>query len=166
MAPFAAVHAVQFKLSVLLPLAARPGWHVQGTYSLGGKEAVCQTCPNLGAGFTTAPKLAATSIASCVCRPGFGFTEVGTCKRCPANTYSSGSDRADCSPCPFGTTSAAGATSKEECRASPQACPIGQWAPEDAVSKEQCMCYPGFGGACVGCVWRLCVEVLQQVLQS
>lgn len=39
---------------------------LQGTYSEGGTHAVCKSCPARGAGYTTNPISAATSMASCV----------------------------------------------------------------------------------------------------
>jgi hypothetical protein len=121
----------------------------QGTFSLGGKLAVCQSCPGEGAGYTTAPQMAAASLAACVCIPGYGMSAKGLCNLCPANTYSEGLTKEDCKPCPFGYTSAPGSTHLHQCVRTLQACPIGQWAPKDAVGKEHCACYPGFGGTFV-----------------
>lgn len=118
---------------------------MQGTFSLGGKEAVCQSCPNNGAGYTTVPKTAATSSAACQCRSGYGMRGDGACKRCPADTYSLGPTRDECTACPFGTTSAPGASSIEQCREVAQLCPVGQTAPKDAVSQKECGCYRGYG---------------------
>jgi hypothetical protein len=70
----------------------------QGLFSLGGKDAACQSCPNNGVGFTTNPPSAATSITNCLCKPGYGMTDQFTCKRCPPDTYSTGTGREACSP--------------------------------------------------------------------
>lgn len=56
---------------------------LQGTYSEGGPSAVCQSCPAGGAGYTTDPDTAATSIASCVCLAGYGISDNGMCRLCP-----------------------------------------------------------------------------------
>lgn len=123
----------------------------QGTYSEGGAEAVCHSCP-VGAGYTTWPQTAATSAASCVCLPGYGISSSGVCALCQPGTYSPGGKQA-CQPCEFGTTSKAGASGDSQCVPVAQECPVGQVAPPDAVSKEQCGCYPGYGGAFVGGAW-------------
>lgn len=52
----------------------------------------------------------------------------------------------DCKPCPWGSTSSAGATDIMECRPINHPCPIGQYAPFGAVSAAECRCYKGFGG--------------------
>ena len=123
----------------------------QATFSLGGKGATCQSCPNSGTGFTTVPKSGASSSAACVCQAGFGMSEPGVCKRCPPGTYSLGGSRDECAPCPFGTVSGPGARNTEECRPKAQLCPVGQTAPQGAVSREECGCYPGYGGGlCAG----------------
>ena len=118
---------------------------LQGTFSFGGRQAACDSCPFNGVGFTTIPALAATSVAACMCREGFGMTQAGTCERCPPETFSVGG-RDGCTPCPFGTTSAAGARGPDECHEVAQLCPVGQTAPAGAVSKHECGCYPGYGG--------------------
>lgn len=66
-----------------------------------------------------------------------------------------------CVPCPFGYTSAVGATSQEQCQLTPQACPIGQWAPETAVAPDECRCYAGFGGGS-GCCRTCAAAGLQE----
>lgn len=72
----------------------------QGTYSVGGAAAVCQSCgPAGGAGYTTDPDSAATSIASCVCLAGYGISDNGMCRLCPRNTYSEGGSKEECKVC-------------------------------------------------------------------
>jgi hypothetical protein len=63
----------------------------------------------------------------------------------------------DCSPCPFGFTSRAGARSADDCVPESQPCPIGQIAPPNAESADQCFCLPGYGGEqlCLYC-WEAC----------
>lgn len=117
----------------------------QGTFSEGGRDAVCQSCPGAGAGYTTAYQ-ASTSVTACVCIPGYGMTDKGLCRLCPANTYSEGFQKEDCKPCPFGYTSPPGSHHRKECVPSSQPCPVGQIAPEGAVSPDQCVCLPGHGG--------------------
>lgn len=119
----------------------------EGTYSEGGADAVCKSCPSNGAGFTTVPSSAATSVSACVCLPGYGLTADGLCRMCDANTYSPGGSKEQCKPCPFGTASRPGSASYWECKGDvAQKCPAGQWVPEDAVSVQQCRCLPGYGG--------------------
>jgi hypothetical protein len=55
----------------------------------------------------------------------------------------------DCQPCPFGTSSKAGAETTFDCVPVAQKCPPGQIAAPDAESREQCGCLPGYGGAYV-----------------
>lgn len=69
----------------------------QGTYSVGGSAAVCHSCgPAGGAGYTTDPDSAATSVASCVCLAGYGISDNGMCRLCPRNTYSEGGSKEEC----------------------------------------------------------------------
>jgi hypothetical protein len=87
------------------------------------------------------------SLASCVCKPGFGSVPgQGICRICPANTFAYGGSLEECSPCPFGTTSAPGSTGEDECKKNASPCPIGQAAPPGAVGPQQCACLPGYGG--------------------
>jgi hypothetical protein len=55
----------------------------------------------------------------------------------------------DCQPCPFGTSSKAGAESSFDCVPVAQKCPPGQIAAPGAESREQCGCLPGYGGTYV-----------------
>lgn len=145
-------------LLLLLPL---PLDFMQGTFSPGGAGAICQSCPGEGAGYTTVPYIAATSASSCVCIPGYGMSDKGLCRICPANTYSEGISKEDCKPCPFGHTSAPGSCGKNECVPASQPCPVGQIAPPGAVSSDQCVCLPGHGGKHVGFECSLLAPVQQ-----
>jgi hypothetical protein len=69
-----------------------------GTYSEGGKDAACHSCPGGGAGYTTLEG-AATSIAACVCLAGYGMTDQGVCKLCPPDTFGAGGSKQACQPC-------------------------------------------------------------------
>lgn len=122
----------------------------QATFSNGGEGAVCHSCPGEGAGYTTIPFQAASSVSACVCIPGYGMTDKGLCRICPAGTFSEGNSKEDCKPCPFGHTSAPGACSRQECVPASQPCPVGQVAPYGAVSSDQCVCLPGHGGRFLG----------------
>jgi len=95
----------------------------QGTFSEGGKDALCQLCPNGGAGYIT--NEGATTPAACVCLPGYGTGDSGSCGLCPANTFGPGGNKNQCEPCPDGTQSAPGATCKEECVPVKILCPAG-----------------------------------------
>lgn len=126
-------------------------------------ESACYTTNACPAGTEPHRSIDAPSaLSDCVCKSGYGSpTGTGICRLCPANTYSTGGTMEDCKKCPFGTTSAEGSTSKDQCRSVPQACPLGQWAPPDAVSAEECRCYKGFGGQChavTSAVPVLCLE--------
>jgi hypothetical protein len=78
-----------------LPPRVRPA---QGTYSEGGRGAMCTSCPGEGAGFTTVAA-ASTSIADCVCLPGYGMEANGRCHLCPQNTWAEGLSKENCKPC-------------------------------------------------------------------
>lgn len=91
----------------------------------------------------------AATAKDCKCKPGYGSRSgEGPCHVCGVGTYSQGGSLEDCKACPFGYTSAPGATSGEDCKPVAQTCPVGQTAPSNAVSQEQCGCLPGFGGVC------------------
>jgi hypothetical protein len=128
-------------------------------------DAVCRSCPGEGAGYTTVPYQAATSASSCVCIPGYGMSDTGLCRICPAGTFSEGISKEDCAFCPFGHTSAPGSRGREDCVPASQPCPVGQVAPYGAVSSDQCVCLPGHGGKLgLGCMHtpvcgKLCATV-------
>jgi hypothetical protein len=103
-----------------------------GSYSQGGTRDTCVSC---GVGQTSPP--GAPGQDFCTCPAGQGNTGSGSCGTCPPGSYSTGpSSFADvvrqaqlpvrpapvvvaalpgCSACPDGTTSAAGATSVDQC---------------------------------------------------
>lgn len=89
----------------------------------------------------------ATSTQQCKCKAGYGSpTGEGTCRVCPAGTFSPGGTMEDCKACPFGKTSKPGSSSAAGCVSATQACPVGQVPTQNAVSQHQCGCLPGYGG--------------------
>jgi hypothetical protein len=92
-----------------------------------------------------------------MCKAGYGSaTGSAPCRLCPVGSFSDGRTMEDCSPCPFGFTSRAGARSSQECVAESQPCPIGQIAPPHAESADQCFCLPGYGGERLSMLGRCC----------
>jgi hypothetical protein len=102
------------------------------------------SCP---AGMGAAP--GAVSAAECACLPGYGVDGSGPgCALCPVGSWSAGLSATDvCTPCAFGTTSPAGASSAGACYATNSTCPAGMWIPTNttASSSAECVCKPGFG---------------------
>jgi syndecan 4 len=101
-----------------------------GTYSDGGVNATCSTCPTgmiSGAGAsscTSCPASAACtddhiSCKACNTTPtscsGGQYLSGGSCHDCSAGTYSAGGTATSCTTCPGNTYSAAGASSCLEC---------------------------------------------------
>jgi hypothetical protein len=120
----------------------------------------CSRCAFVGAATVapTAPLL--SSAAATWSRAGTGDRK-DACKACEPGTWAPGGTTEACKACGWGFTSAAAASSKEQCVAVHE-CPAGQLAPPGAVSVKQCGCKPGGLPtvlpleAAAGCSWCAC----------
>ena len=97
-----------------------------------GATTVCNQCPT---GSTTNGQTGVTSVAQCVCNPGWYRAADGTCAACPVDTFKAAAGNADISSC--------------------LSCPVRSSTVSQTgqSSITQCHCIPGsYGNVSTGCV--------------